>query len=423
MSSASDRRVGAEDAPGRAGMISWRIVAGIAVLVSGSLLAWLLRYGTAVVLPGFQADFGADAAALGALAAAYFWPYAMMQPFAGVLSDFWGPRRTFAIWLAVAGLGTMLFALAPSYPLALIGRALGGAGVGIVLVVAFSLLSRWFGTERFATIAGLFAATGPLGGLLAAHPLAALAEAFGWRIAFVIVAVWLLLTAIGAVLTLPGATARPVGAGMGEALNGLVRAARLRNFWPCAVHAFIALGILSAMQGLWTLPFLTTAYSLSPSEGTDVLQAWSIGLLIALPAWGYLADRLLRSDKRTMLASVALHALPWLLLCLAPSASPVDALFPLFLFIALMNGCWMPAYSLVNRSAPPEVRGSALGLVNLAFFLGAACFQQLSGLLIAWFSADPAAAPLDAYRWLFASFLGALAIAALALTTARERRE
>jgi MFS family permease len=403
-------------------MSAWRLAGGIVVLVSGSLLAWLLRYGTAVVLPAFQADFGADAAALGALAAAYFWPYAAMQPFSGVLSDTWGPRRTLAVWLAVAAAGTAIFALAPTYEVALVGRALGGAGVGIVLVVAFSLLGQWFGTERFGTIAGLYAATGPLGGLLAAHPLALLAEAFGWRIAFTVVAAWLLLTALGAAAILPGAPARAAAPSLGGALRGLARAARLRNLWPGAAYAFVALGILSAMQGLWTLPYLTTAYPISPAAATDVLQAWSIGLLLALPAWGYVADRVLRSNKRTLLASLGLQAAPWLLLCLAPAAWPADALFALFLFLALTNGCWMPAYALVNRAAPAELRGSALGLLNLAFFLGAACFQQASGALLTWLTPGPGPAPLDAYRWLFALFLAALGLAALALTAAREPR-
>jgi MFS family permease len=366
-------------------MSAWRLAGGIVVLVSGSLLAWLLRYGTAVVLPAFQADFGADAAALGALAAAYFWPYAAMQPFSGVLSDTWGPRRTLAVWLAVAAAGTAIFALAPTYEVALVGRALGGAGVGIVLVVAFSLLGQWFGTERFGTIAGLYAATGPLGGLLAAP-------------------------------------ARAAAPSLGGALRGLARAARLRNLWPGAAYAFVALGILSAMQGLWTLPYLTTAYPISPAAATDVLQAWSIGLLLALPAWGYVADRVLRSNKRTLLASLGLQAAPWLLLCLAPAAWPADALFALFLFLALTNGCWMPAYALVNRAAPAELRGSALGLLNLAFFLGAACFQQASGALLTWLTPGPGPAPLDAYRWLFALFLAALGLAALALTAAREPR-
>lgn len=397
------------------------IASGIIVLISGSLLAWLLRYGTAVVLPGFQADFGTDPAAIGALAAAYFWPYAAMQPFAGLQAELWGARFALAFWLAIAALGTLLFALAPNYPVALIGRALGGAGVGIVLVVAFILLAQWFGDRHFGTIAGLFVATGPIGGLLAAHPLRALAETFGWRNTFVIVSVWLLLTAIGAALLLPGRSARPSGKRVSEVFRGLIRAARLPNLWLCAVHAFVALGILSTMQGLWTLPFLDVAYSMSPEAGAHVLQAWSIGLLVALPAWGYIADRLLRSNKRAMLASIALHVLPWVWLCMSPSAWPMENLFPLFLFIALMNGCWMPAYALVNRTAPPEARGGALGLMNLAFFLGAACFQQFSGILIGWFSADAAAAPLEAYRWLFAGFVVTLMLSAVAVLWTRDR--
>ena len=405
--------------PEGAGVTLSRLVFGVVVLVSGSLLAWLLRYGTAVVLPGIETDFGAAPAALGTLAAAYFWPYAAMQPLAGLLSDSWGARRALAVWLAIAAFGTLLFALAPSFPVAVAGRALGGAGVGIVLVVAFNLFSQWFGQRHFGVIAGLYTATGPLGGLLAANPLATLSEAVGWRTAFVVVAGWLLMTAVGAALVLPGSPASRAARPVGDGFRRLVRATRIPNFWPCAIHAFVALGILSTMQGLWTLPFLRSAYSISAEAATDVLQAWSIGLLLALPAWGFLADTVLRSDKRAMQLGVALHAVPWLLLCLAPAVWPVNGLFALFLFIALMNGCWMPAYSMISRSAPDELRGSALGLLNLAFFLGAACFQQASGLVLAWLTPD-AMSPLDGYRWLFAFFVAALTLAVLALTAARD---
>jgi MFS family permease len=388
-----------------------RLWLGMAVLVSGSLLAWILRYGTAVALPGFQADFQTDAAALGALAAAYFWPYAAIQPFAGLLSHWWGPERALTVWLALAGLGTALFAMAPNYALALLGRALGGAGVGIVLVVAFSLIAQWFDRRRFATVAGLYVATGPLGGLLATHPLAALIEALGWRLAFGAIALWLLLTAAAAHLTIPETRESGARGHFRDSWSGLVRAARLRNVWLCAVYAFVALGILSSMQGLWTVPFLVETYRLDPGAATDVLQTWSLGLLVALPAWGWLVDHVTRSHKRTMLASVALHALPWLMLWLAPASVPAGALFAFFLFIALANGCWMPAYALVQRTSPPALQASALGLLNLAFFLGAACFQQLSGMVLA--------AGCD-YPTLFALFAAALALSALALAATRE---
>ena len=350
---------------------------GVAALVSGSLLAWLVRYGTAVILPGLGADFNADESALGMLAAAYFWPYALMQPVAGVLADSWGPRRSLAVWLTVAGAGTVLFAVAPVYPVALIGRALGGIGVGTVVVSGFIAIGQWFDARRFGTLSGLFTATGPLGGLLAARPLAALVEIVGWRAAFGVIAALLFATALGAALFIPDVGGSQSGTAAKakawtDAWAGLRRAIKLPNLWLTGAYTFVALGILSSMQGLWTVPFLTDIYGLDPAEAAGVLQAWSIGMLLALPAWGYLVDRVTHTRKWTIVASIVLHSLPWITLMIAPTAWPRDALFVLFLYLALTNGCWMPAYALVRATSPPAIAGTALGMLNFAFFLGSA---------------------------------------------------
>lgn len=395
---------------------------GMATLVSGSLLAWVVRYGTAVILPGLHRDFGADEAALGALAAAYFWPYALMQPFAGLFADWWGPRRSLAIWLTIAGLGTLLFAFAPTFPLALIGRALGGAGVGIVLVSAFSAIGHWFAPRHFGTVTGLYAATGPLGGLLAARPLAALVETLDWRLAFAAIAAWLFATALGALLFMPSLAERSAPrSDWRRAWSGLLRAARLRNLWLTGVYTFVALGILSSMQGLWTVPFLTDVYHLDAGEAAGVLQAWSLGLLVALPAWGYLVDRVSHSRKWTMIASIGLHIAPWLTLTLAPNGWPPGALFILFLYLALTNGCWMPAYALVRSTSPAAIAGTALGLLNFAFFLGAATFQQMSGVVLAVSGQQFGLAPAVSYQILFGLFVVSLALAAGALLATREQ--
>jgi sugar phosphate permease len=50
------------------------------------------RVAPAVVAPEMMQEFGITAAAMGLLAAAYFYPYACMQIPSGVLSDFLGPR-------------------------------------------------------------------------------------------------------------------------------------------------------------------------------------------------------------------------------------------------------------------------------------------------------------------------------------------
>jgi MFS family permease len=394
-------------------------VTAVAALVAGYMLAFVVRYGTAVALPGLRADLDAGAAALGVLAAAYFWPYAVMQPVAGVLADRWGPRRAMAVFLTVAAAGTALFAAAPSLPAAVAGRALGGAGVGIVYVCALSAIGHWCRPQHFGTASGLFAASGILGGLLAARPLAALVDAVGWRGAFALIALALLGTAVLAAATIPAGGQRAALAP--SPLAGLGRALRLPTLWRTGAYTFVILGIISAMQGLWTVPFVTDLYGLAPRQAATVLEAWSTGLLVGIPAWGWLADRLRWSWRGTILLSLGLHTPVWVLLAVAPTAWPRAGLYALVCYAAFTGGCWMPAYALVRATAPAAIAGTALGLLNCCFFLGAAVFQQGTGLLLGGFTPRAGQAlPAPAYQTLFACFSVALVLVALLLLTDRE---
>src|SRR3712207_8664784 len=114
------------------------------IFAAAFVLAFFARYSTAVIVDDLEAAFDTGAAGVSLLAAAYFWPYAVMQPPAGVLADTIGPRRAVAAFLLLAAAGTLLFALAPGLPLAVLGRALGGFGVGIVYVCAARIFANWF---------------------------------------------------------------------------------------------------------------------------------------------------------------------------------------------------------------------------------------------------------------------------------------
>ena len=395
--------------------------AAISVLVASYLLTFVVRYGTAVVLPDLRADLGVGEAALGALAAAYFWPYALMQPVAGVLADTWGAKRAVPVFVTVAAAGTALFAAAPSFPVALAGRALSGAGVGIVYICGISLIGRWVSEKRFGTAAGLFSASGILGGFVAARPLDALVGSVGWRAAFGVIAALLLGSAVVAATVIPS-TRRVEAAGRPQPLRGFAEAVRLRNVWLIGGFAFVVLGILSSMQGLWTIPFLTDVYELDERQSATVLEALSLGLFVAIPFWGIVADRLLRSARLTILVSLAIHTSIWALLAIAPTAWPRDLLYVLFLLAGFSNGCWMPAYALVRSTSPNAVQGTALGLLNFAFFSGAALFQQGSGVLLGQFArGHDDTLSTSAYQTLFAGFCAALVLAAACVALSRER--
>src|SRR5262245_812976 len=72
--------------------------------------------------------------ALGTLTGAFFFGFAAMQIPCGFFFDRYGPRRTVVGMLVLATIGGVVFTLALTWPILLTGRALMGAGFGVMLI-------------------------------------------------------------------------------------------------------------------------------------------------------------------------------------------------------------------------------------------------------------------------------------------------
>ena len=96
------------------------------ILAFAYILVYFHRLCPAVVAVDMMRDLHAGGALLGLLGSAYFYPYALMQLPAGLLSDSWGPRRTITLFFVIAFMGSLLLALAPSLFWAIVGRTLVG---------------------------------------------------------------------------------------------------------------------------------------------------------------------------------------------------------------------------------------------------------------------------------------------------------
>jgi predicted MFS family arabinose efflux permease len=389
-----------------------------AALAVAFFLAFLSRYATAVIVPEMEEDFGIDAAGIGLLGAAYFWAYALMQPPAGLLADSIGPRRAITALLTVGAAATLMFALATSLPWALAARAAAGFGTGIVYVCALRVFSRWFRPDQFGPVTGAFGAVGNAGGLIAAGPLAAVIAALGWRTSFAVMAGLMVIATVSVWVVVRDAPA--ASHHRDDASGGVLRGAgtvlRHRNTWLLGSYAFVTLGILAAMQGLWTVPYLRDVHGLSKQAASNVLTLWGAGLIVGLPFWGYLADRVVRRRRAVLLVSVALHLPVWALLAWRPADLPVGLVGGLFLWSGFVDGCWTPAYAQLKDSLPAAVSGTAIGLLNFAFFAGAAAFQQITGAVLDVAGGSPA----HGYRLMFGLFAGALVVAALCLSLSRD---
>lgn len=366
------------------------------LLAAGYLLVYFHRLSPAVVALDLMRDLGAGAVLVGWLGAAYFWPYALMQLPAGLLSDSWGPRRTITVFFALAGVASILFGLAQGPYWAIAARVLVGVGVSMLFVPTMKVLTRWFRVAEYARMAGILMAVGGAGALSAAAPLAWLSSLLGWRGSFMAigaatlvlaVAIWFLVRNRPEEMGLPPAEPEPPDQDRQAPPLGLWQGVRLvlgtGRFWPLGVWFFFSCGIFFSFGGLWGGPFLMQVYGLSRAQAGAVLSMLAWAMILGSPALSYLSDRVLRSRKKVLVGCAGLLLLLTLPLAVAPGEFPLSMLYVWCFLLGLSaSAVVVIAFTSAKELFPVEIAGTATGLVNLFPFLGGAVMQPLLGMLL-----------------------------------------
>ena len=288
------------------------------VLSGGYILVYFHRLCPAVVAVDMMQDLKTGGTLTGLLSAAYFYPYAVMQLPAGLLSDSWGPRKTITIFFLVASGGSVLLGVAPSAAWALAGRALVGIGVAMLFVPTMKILAEWFRVGEFAVMTGILMAVGGLGSLIAAAPLAWLSVWIGWRLSFVVVGaftlvlaalVWMVVRDRPADLGWPSpaehlqSKAEPIAL-----LEGMRRVVGCRAFWPLAVWFFFDCAVFFSFGGLWGGPYLIQVHQLSKDQAASVLSMLAVGMMVGSPLLSYASNSIFRARKPVLVLSSLITA-------------------------------------------------------------------------------------------------------------------
>ncbi len=283
------------------------------ILAFGYVLVYFHRICPAVVAVDMMRDLKTGGALTGFLGAAYFYPYAVMQLPAGLLSDSWGSRNTITAFFAVAFIGSVLLGAAPTVFLAILGRTLVGLGVAMLFVPTMKVLAEWFRMDEFAFMTGLLMALGGLGSLFAATPLAMLSSWIGWRLSFIVVGVF---TLVLAVLVWVFVRDRPADFGWPPPeqpkqsdtvaiglMEGVRKVVTCRAFWPIGIWFFFDCGIFFSFGGLWGGPYLIQVYGLSKAQAAQILSMVAVGMIIGSPALSYLSTNIFRARKPVLVIS------------------------------------------------------------------------------------------------------------------------
>jgi sugar phosphate permease len=363
------------------------------ILAFSYVLVYFHRLCPAVVAVDMMADLQTSGALLGLLSSAYFYPYALMQVPAGLLSDSWGPRRSISLFFLLASIGSVMLGLAPSVPLALVGRALVGLGVAMLFVPTMKILAEWFRVGEFATMTAILMVMGGLGSLTAASPLAILSTWIGWRLSFVAVGVFTLLMAVlvwlfvrdrPADLGWPSpaepSAAGPYAIGL---MEGMRRVLSYPRFWPIAIWFFFDCAIFFSFGGLWGGPYLMQVYGLSKAKAGHILSMLAVGMIVGSPFLSFLSNRIFRGRKPVLVLSSFIVICLTALLAFYTDQLSVPTLYLFCLVLGIFSSAIVViGFTTTKELFPVQIAGTSTGLVNIFPFAGGALFQPFLGYLL-----------------------------------------
>ena len=293
----------------------------------------------------------------------------------GLLGQRFGDKAILVSGLALMTAGAFLFAMAPSYPVAFLGRLLGGGGVVLLNVQSIKMTTDWFAGKEIATAMGILLTAWPLGIGIALSSLGFVATVWSWQAAIALTGVCSGIAMVLIALLYRGSPALAPAESQGKEPPRLWTITRLELVL-----------ILSAAL-VWMIPntgfivFIGFAPAMLVSGGMAVAAA---GFVVSLASWmsigtlplgGWLTDRT-NFLNTFIVAGVLGNALAFYLA--AEGAMPL-------LWVGLFGICigfWPAAViSLPSQILSPSGRNTGFGVFYTLYYVGMATLPPIAGWL------------------------------------------
>ena len=365
----------------------------VALLALGAVALGFTYADHAPLIPLVSADFRLDDVGAGLLSTALFSANMAVTLLTTGLADRIGAKRLYGAGLVVCATGTMLFAAAPAYPVALAAKTVQGAGSALAFVAGARYLAALYGDRRSHFALGLYGAGFPLGSAVALVAMPALAANLGgWRGAFWTEAAFIVLAA-AAWWTAPrvAPVARP----------GNIRdALRCANCWWTSLQHAAGFG-MGIAAGTWITVYLLREFGLPLQLSGPLGSLLLVLAVLTRPLGGFLlarehvpTRRVVRLGDIAIIAGVALLALP-------------DRPLPVALGGAVLVGIGvgLPYAAVFNTAAAslPGAPGAAQGLAAIGGIVGVMIGAPAMGFAVQTFGFWAA--------WLFVGSVAAIAFA------------
>lgn len=393
-------------------------MAGLAALAIAYVLSQFYRSFLAVLTPSLIAELGATKAQLSLASGAWFVAFALSQFIVGVSLDRYGPKRTAAVLLALGGGGgAVVFATATQPWMVTAAMTMIGIGCAPVLMASVFIFARTYSPARLAMLISWLVGFGSLGNVIGASPLAAAAEAWGWRPVLLGLGAITLVTAL-AILAFVRDPAQHEDHVADSGFAGYLELIRLRALWPILPLVGLNYAAAAGIRGLWAGPYLADVY------GADMLLIGQVTLFMAMAMvagsfiYGPL-DTLFRTRKWTAVGGNMLSLAVLVYIALNP-VTDVTTTTVLLVLIGVTGASFGLLMAHGRAFLPPQLTGRGMTLLNF-FSIGTVGLMQFATGAVMTASAVPGE-PVAGYAALFWFYAAMLAFAVIIYLFSRDAK-
>jgi YNFM family putative membrane transporter len=359
----------------------------LAIATTG-FCTFLNLYAPQALLPELAREFGVGAREISAMITAGTLAIAITAPFTGAVADVLGRKRLIMAAMFAVGVPTLMVTLATDVQQIVAWRFVQGLFLPPIFTVALAYIGDEWPPGEIAGVAGLYVSGSSAGGFFGRFVPGILADAIGWRAAFLVLAALCFVGAVFVAFKLPAERRFVRSAGFLASGRQMLR--HLGNPQLVATYA-VGFGVLFNFIAVFTYVSFHLAappYNFSPTLLGALFVTYLVGTVTA-PLTGRAIARL---GRRTLMLAIIGTWMVGLALLLAP---PV---WSILLGLTLCAGCGMLCQAIstgyVTASAP-DGRSSAIGLYVSCFYFGGSAGGYLPGF--AWTAAGwPAVVAMSA---------------------------
>jgi MFS family permease len=340
---------------------------------------YALRSAPSVMMPQLTDAFSVNALGVSAIVGMFYYGYSPFSLVAGTSMDRFGAKRVIPIGAAVVGIGAILFGTG-NVAAANIGRFLQGAGGAFALIGAVYLITKNFPASVGASLIGatqMFGMAGGSAGQFLVGPI--VKGGVSWDRFWIYAGCLGLVISIVLLILLPEEAPKTSTSGSGAFATLLRSLGKVFRNPQSILCGFISglLFIPTTILGMtWGVRFLQEARGREFEAAVTLAASIPLGWMIGCPLLGFISDRLGRRKPVILAGTIMLLAVVSWVLFGNPEILRGHAVG---ILMGIASGAAMLPYTVIKEANPPEVGGTATGVINFINFTFSALLSPVFG--------------------------------------------